>query len=172
MATDYEKFYQGGCHALGEPTKEFVDFFRSYKKEGASILDLGCGQGRDALFIARLGHRVVGVDIAKTGIRDLLDDAKKENLNVEGVVSDLRTYQSAEMFDIVLIDRTLHMLSKTDRLGVLTKTLTHVKKDGSLLIADEPSNLPDFKQALERSKFEWDVFKEKKDFLFARKGSA
>jgi 2-polyprenyl-3-methyl-5-hydroxy-6-metoxy-1,4-benzoquinol methylase len=29
------------------------------------VLDLGCGQGRDALFIARKGHSVFGVDSLK-----------------------------------------------------------------------------------------------------------
>jgi len=55
MAFDYEKYYRENRHGLGEPTKEFVAFFDDFDRDGASVLDVGCGQGRDALFIARKG---------------------------------------------------------------------------------------------------------------------
>ncbi len=94
MPTDYEKVYQEQRHALGKPTKAFVEFFDQYQKQTADVLDLGCGQGRDALFIARHGHHVVGVDISQTGISQLLEDARSEDLNIEGVVADLRQYET------------------------------------------------------------------------------
>jgi len=59
MATDYEKYYQDAKHALGEPTKEVVQFSGTHSESNARLLDVGCEQGRDALFIARLGHIVV-----------------------------------------------------------------------------------------------------------------
>ena len=55
MTTDYEQFYRENPHGLGEPTREFVAFFDTYDRAQASVLDVGCGQGRDALFVARLG---------------------------------------------------------------------------------------------------------------------
>jgi len=81
MPTDYKKVYRGAKQALGAPTKAFVKFFDALAEPGLRVLDVGCDQGRDALFIARLGHSVVGIDLSPTGIRELL-----------------------------LIDRTLHML--------------------------------------------------------------
>lgn len=76
MPTDYGKFYRGAKQALGEPTKEFVKFFDTQARPRIRVLDIGCGQGRDALFIARLGHSVVGVGQSPTGIRDLLAEAE------------------------------------------------------------------------------------------------
>jgi len=52
----------------GQPFPEFVQFFVDFDQVNASVLDLGCGQGRDALFIARMGHDVLGVDLSPTGI--------------------------------------------------------------------------------------------------------
>lgn len=89
MATDYEKYYQDIPHGLGDPTKEFVTFFTTYNARSSKVLDVGCGQGRDALFIARLGHEVTAVDLSPTGIRDLISDANSEGLSITGVVADI-----------------------------------------------------------------------------------
>ena len=58
MAYDYDKLYRSTPRALGEPTELFVDFFKHQAEESLRVLDVGCGQGRDALFIARMGHCV------------------------------------------------------------------------------------------------------------------
>jgi len=71
----YELQYREGRGCCGDPFPEFTRFFAQYDKEGAAVLDLGCAQGRDALPAARKGNSVVGVDIAETGIREMLEDA-------------------------------------------------------------------------------------------------
>lgn len=95
MAYNYDKLYGETRDALGAPTQVFVDFFDQYDREQVRVLDVGCGQGgRDALFIARLGHAVVGVDISPpNGIRDLMTAAKAEQLTIDGgVVADITAY--------------------------------------------------------------------------------
>lgn len=167
MATDYEAYYQGAKQALGEPTDVFVKFFKTYNKANARVLDVGCGQGRDAFFIARLGHSVVGVDASPTGIADMLADSANESLDIVGDVADIRSYKPTGLFDIVLIDRTLHMLDEADRLNVLRSLISHVAEDGVVLIADERSNMAGFCQVLEVSASSWDITKQCKGYLFA-----
>jgi len=168
MSTDYEEFYKENPHGLGEPFKEFVGFFDSYGKTAARVLDLGCGQGRDAMFIARKGHSVVGVDISATGIRQLCEDAKKEILEIEGVVADVKDYIPEGNFDVVVIDRTLHMLSEeADRIEVLENLVGFVNKDGYVLIADEKKNLPAMEKLFVESG--WTVSLLHRSFLFVQK---
>ncbi len=170
MPTDYEKIYQEQRHALGEPFKEFVTFFEQYSKQNADVLDVGCGQGRDALFIARLGHQVTGVDLSETGIAQLLEDAEHEGLSIQGVVADLRDYEPTATYDIVVIDRTLHMLlDETVRLNVLKRMSECVRDDGYILIADEKSNLPAMRAFFANDFQNWTTIMDNKGFLFVQK---
>ena len=110
----YEKLYQEGRDVCGEPFPEFVTFFKDYDQKAARILDLGCGQGRDALLMARQRHQVVGVDLSPTGIAQMVADGEAEGLNVEGVVADIVRYEPEGMFDLILFDRVLHMLANDE----------------------------------------------------------
>ena len=169
MATDYEKFYQENRNGLGKPTAEFVTFFDEYSFTATKVLDVGCGQGRDALFIARLGHVVTAIDLSPTGIRDLELDAHTEGLAIVTEVNDIRHYKSTSKFEIILIDRTLHMLAKEDRRTTLINLLTLSKSGSHLLIADEKSNIPEFKEVLKKSAINWTIDMDKRGYLFAHR---
>ena len=78
--TDYVKEYQNKRNACGKPFTEFVEFIKQYNKESATVMDLGCGQWRDPLFIARKGHSVTAIDTAKTGISQMCGRCKKRRL--------------------------------------------------------------------------------------------
>lgn len=80
---EYEVEFQKCEAACGEPFNEFVEFFERSPHE-LSVLDLGCGQGRDALMAARQGHNVMGVDLAPTGVAQMLAGAAREGLAVTG----------------------------------------------------------------------------------------
>ena len=169
MAYNYDKLYGEKPNALGEPTQVFVDFFDQFDQTGARVLDIGCGQGRDALFIARLGHHVVGVDFSPNGIQQLIRAASSEKLAVEGIVADVTAYVPKGKFDVVLIDRTLHMLSAAARKAVLELLLDHVDDDGWLLIADEASNIIEFKNVIQSHHSNWNTELSNKGYLFIRK---
>jgi 2-polyprenyl-3-methyl-5-hydroxy-6-metoxy-1,4-benzoquinol methylase len=169
MAYDYDKLYGSTSQALGEPTKIFVDFFEHNTTENLRVLDVGCGQGRDALFVARKGHRVVGIDLSPNGIRDLNEKANAENLDVEGIVADISTFDPEGEFDVVLIDRTLHMLPEKERLDVLARVISAVPIGGWVLIADEASNMRGLKRVFSASEREWKTKLEAGGTLFLQR---
>ena len=169
MAYDYDKLYGETPDALGLPMPVIVSFFEDLKQLHLRVLDVGCGQGRDALFIARLGHAVVAVDASPNGIRALDEAATASGLRIEAVVADIRSYTPDGLFDVVLIDRTLHMLTRDDRLSTLQTLLAHVAPGGWIVIADEASNIPDFAKLLTLDDSAWETTKQARGYLFARK---
>ncbi len=102
----YDKYYEKPDY-FGKPYIGLIDFFKNHKPKGM-VLDLGCGQGRDALALARLGYSVKGVDISKVGVDQMMRIAKKESLNITGEVGDVFAYPITDEFDIVLLDSMLH----------------------------------------------------------------
>lgn len=166
MSYDYDKLYGETPDALGPPTPEIVAFFAGLDDRTATVLDVGCGQGRDALFIARLGHPVVAVDLSPNGIRALSAAASAESLAIETQVADITGFVPPRPFDIILIDRTLHMLDRPSRLRVLDTLLSHVAENGRMIIADEPSNIADFIDTMTAHPKSWTILKRSKGLLF------
>lgn len=169
MAYDYDALYETTPQALGEPTRIFVEFFERQKGVALRVLDIGCGQGRDALFIARMGHHVTGVDISPHGIRDLTEAASSENLDIEGHAADIVSFVPEGLFDVILIDRTLHMLPEKERLEVLERLIGFVPKGGWVLIADERVNIKGFKNVIAASAEVWTTELEAGGNLFLRR---
>ncbi len=170
MATDYDKVYRDAKHALGAPTQQFVSFFEDYPKLAAKVLDVGCGQGRDALFIARLGHHVTAVDLSPSGIADLQAEADAEGLSIQAQVADICTYKPSQQYDVIVVDRVLHMLQKEQREAVLKTLCTATHPDSVILIADEPRNIAQFQAVFTQSAHTWVVLMQKRGFLFVQRG--
>lgn len=55
------------------------------------LLDLACGRGRNALFLAEQGYAVTAVDIAEEGLQQLRNEAARRGLNLEVRQMDLET---------------------------------------------------------------------------------
>jgi ubiquinone/menaquinone biosynthesis C-methylase UbiE len=58
-------------------------------KSGARVLDIGCGAGTNALFLASSGYRVSGVDLAPGAVRAAQRRAEKAGLSVDFRVGDV-----------------------------------------------------------------------------------
>ena len=164
---DYDIHYRKGRDQCGAPFPAIMAALQAMEPP-ARVLDLGCGQGRDALLAARLGHEVVGVDLSEIGIAQMLEDAK--GLNVTGVVSDVLAYRSRKKFDAVVLDRVLHLLlDDEERHAGLERAASLTKKGGTVLIADTPQHSAQIQGFFDDRPSEWQPTKRTKNFLFATK---
>lgn len=110
MAVVYDKYYQVE-NLFGEPYPELIEFLSNWIKKG-TLLDLGCGQGRDAIPISRMGYKVTGVDNSRVGIEQMNRIASKEKLALKGIVGDIFAFEDFRNFDIVLLDSMFHFNKK------------------------------------------------------------
>ncbi|MCB9794870.1 MAG: class I SAM-dependent methyltransferase [Alphaproteobacteria bacterium] len=168
----YDRHYREDPRACGAPFKELQAFAEALPPEPLDVLDLGCGQGRDALLFARRGHRVWGVDISRVGVQQLNAAASQEGLRAQAVVADVVEYTPERSFDVIILDRVLHMLhDELARRRVLERAAAALRPGGHLLIADEPKHRA-FILAFLQGLPGWTLVKSTRNRWFARRGRA
>ena len=170
MAFDYDQLYRTEANALGAPNKALLAAFETHLTPPARVLDVGCGQGRDALPVGRLGHAVVGVDLSPAGIADLCAAGEAEGLAITGDAADITTYEPEGSFDALLFDRTLHMLDPEPRHATLARLVTHLRPGGVLFLLDEPGNMAGLRAVLDAAGCDWHVLEVSKSTLILRRG--
>ena len=105
-------------------------------KSKMKILDLGCGPGRYAEFLAHKGHAVTGVDFSKNSIQYALQQSKKKDLNITYLNQNYLDLNFDNDFDLViLIYLDFCVLIPEERNKVLEVVHKALKK-GGLFICD------------------------------------
>lgn len=84
-----------------EPNRFVVD--EVGELEPGRALDLAAGEGRNAIWLAKLGWDVVAVDFASVGIDTGRRLAAHHDVEVEWVVDDVLSYRPDGRFDLVLV---------------------------------------------------------------------
>jgi SAM-dependent methyltransferase len=104
-------------------------------------LDLGCGEGRNALWLAEQGWTVTGVDFSSVGLARAARLAEAGGVNVDWVQSDVLTWRPpAEGFDLVAVFYL--QLAPSDRMEALRIAVSAVAAGGTLLVvAHDADNL-------------------------------
>ena len=65
------------------------------------VLDIGCGEGKDAVFFARCGYDVSAFDISEAGIEKTKRLADKAKVHVRTFCANLWDYRLDENYDIL-----------------------------------------------------------------------
>lgn len=98
-------------------------------------MDPGAGDGRNALFLGQQGYDVTAVDISASGITKLLHLANQQHLSIRAVIEDLRTYEIADSFELVIAHGCLHLLEREHWQRLLGQTKDHTVRGGYHVVA-------------------------------------
>ncbi|MFE0106716.1 SAM-dependent methyltransferase [Streptomyces sp. NPDC059009] len=111
--------------------------------EPGDALDLGCGEGGDALWLAGQGWRVTAVDISAVAVGRGDDRARARGLGdrVVGVRHDVHQSFPAGSFDLICA-HYLHTPCDLDRTSVLRSAASALRRGGRLLVVDHGSTAP------------------------------
>ena len=101
---------------IGRPQQEIVCLEETGQITG-KVLDVGCGTGDNALFLAGCGHEVVGLDSVERAIEAAQRKAEERCLSaifIRGEILSLR--EIGRTFDTVIDSGLFHTLSDTERI--------------------------------------------------------
>lgn len=117
MARDFQAVYLEGTPPwdIGRPQPEFVRLAEAGRFDGR-VIDIGCGTGENALFIASRGLDVVGVDVAPEAIRQATAKAAARGLAARFEVADvLDLNQYTAAFDTAIDSGVFHVFDDDSR---------------------------------------------------------
>ena len=77
---------------------------------GRRVLDAGCGEGKNAVFLARLGANVDAVDVSRVAIENGRRIWKQE-ARVRWIVADIRDLKLPQEYDVAIAYGLLHCLA-------------------------------------------------------------
>jgi len=105
---------------------------KDYAPKGGKLLELGCGDGANSVWLAEQGYEICGIDIAPTAIEWAREKAKTRNVTTDfrvGDVLNLNDY-SDNHFDFVLDGHCFHCIIDADRKSFLNSALRVLKPGG------------------------------------------
>ena len=94
------------------------------------VLDLGCGEGKDAVFLARNGYDVTGLEISAAGLdkaRRLADDVGVE---IELIKADLRDFRLDAGYDVLFSNGVLNCIKPKLRSEIFDNYKKHTHTNG------------------------------------------
>lgn len=96
QASDHwNRFYRSS--SVPRVPSQFSAFVASEEPDSTAVVDFGCGNGRDALFFARHGKRVVGMDASKSAISECQRSADEQGLSATFLNADVLVDECAKL---------------------------------------------------------------------------
>ena len=120
----YNQIAEDYANVFSEPS-EHIDEFLELLPTNGKILDVGCGNGVDCMYVKNKGFKIVGVDMSEK----MLDIARSKYPEIEFRLGDMRSLQfDQNEFDGIIASCSLIHIPKKDipkTLGQFTRFLKH-----------------------------------------------
>jgi SAM-dependent methyltransferase len=115
-AWTFDAAYQGiPPWDIGRPQQAYLELEQAGKIQG-SVLDVGCGTGEHALYLAQRGHEVWGIDSSPTAIQKARDKAASSGVTATFHVADaLHLEALGRTFEMVIDSGLFHVFSDEAR---------------------------------------------------------
>lgn len=123
------------------PTADVKEFCHIFPPNSA-ILDVGCGEGSNAIFLAGLGHTVDAFDISAAGIEKAREIARLSGVKVNFFRCDLGEYVFEKEYDAILSHGVLHLPERPVRDRFIGKMQEATRPGGYNVIGIFTDRLP------------------------------
>ncbi|MCD4759984.1 class I SAM-dependent methyltransferase [archaeon] len=142
----FEKIYEGvAVWTEFGPPKELRDLVESGEIKPCNVLDVGCGEGFYAIYLASKGFDVTGIDISENAIKLAKENATKQGVKIKFMALDVDDLDIInDKFDFVFEWAILHHIIPEQRNKYLENIKRILNKKGKYLSICFNNQNPDF----------------------------
>lgn len=129
------RYYNNNAQAFIDGTstadmKYLLDKFADRLTTGASILDLGCGSGRDSVWFINQGFDVTAIDASSEMIRHC-----KSLIGDRAILADLEEFETTEKYDGIWACASLLHIPRERLAAAITKYSAMLKPGGCFFMS-------------------------------------
>jgi 2-polyprenyl-3-methyl-5-hydroxy-6-metoxy-1,4-benzoquinol methylase len=129
----FEKIYSkpGAIWTQDDPPKKLVDLIKAGILKPCKVLDSACGEGTSAVYLAKNGFDVTGIDFSEKAIEYAKGRATREGAEVNFMVMDaLKMENLADTFDFIFEWGLIHHLPPEQVEPYIQKIVKVLAQDG------------------------------------------
>ncbi len=133
---NFDRIYRQATDRFVKPDASLVELVRHLKPGKA--LDIGMGQGRNALFLAQQGWDVTGLDLSDVGVAEASERARKLGVRIDARVQDVFLFDFGEaQWDLICL---MYFIIPPSQPGLYQRIATAVRPGAHVII--EGTGLP------------------------------
>jgi len=152
---EWDQRYARSQFIYGKSPVQFLAENYHYIPFEASVLDMGMGEGRNAVFLAQKGYKVTGVDISSVAVKKANLLARELGVQIKGIVASLKEYNiPKESFDAIIC---FYFLDKS----LIEKMKSWLKPGGILIF--QANTLREFEK--KKSRIDKDSYLKEQELL-------
>lgn len=132
IENDYEKRYNTEEYYWGvKPSRMCLKILELMPPiQPLRLLDIGCGEGKDAVFFARCGYMVSAFDVTDSGIEKTKRLAEKAGVQVDAFKANLLDFRLERDFDILYSSGVFHFVKPGIRGEIFDNYKLHTRENG------------------------------------------
>lgn len=92
----WDERYKRRSYVYGKMPAKFLAENYNYLRAQSSVLDMGVGEGRNAVFLAQKGHKVTGIDISSIAIKKAHQLARENKVKINTILGSMDKYPIKE----------------------------------------------------------------------------
>lgn len=98
------RFRNEACVLGKDPSRYLVDNLALIISliPGTKALDIACGEGRNSIFLAKMGFQVFGLDISAAGLEKGRQWMEREGVSIDFRAANFEQFEFTEQYDLIL----------------------------------------------------------------------
>ncbi|WP_082637342.1 class I SAM-dependent methyltransferase [Bradyrhizobium retamae] len=114
---------------MGGPSPEILEIAPALRAKSV-VVELGCGEGRNALYLAHFDHQVIATDMSEAAISKLNRLAGDLGVNITSGLARVEDFQPPAYLDVFIAHSVLHFTERTVWKPLVTTLIDRTRPGG------------------------------------------